>query len=104
MWITETADILLNQFNTFLDIVPFSWISLLIVLKPACLGGQLGINCPSAFLKMFTLLELNESNFKILKKYEHDLSQKSSERNMWLLVNRTNPTNTLKLISFNSGQ
>ena len=36
--------------------------------------------------------------FKIFKNHEDDLSQKSPEPNMWLLVNQTKPTNTaLKL-------
>ena len=54
-----------------------------------CLGGWFGINCPSAFLKSF------EKNFKRFKNHDGDLSQKSPEPNMWLLVNQTKPTNTL---------
>ena len=47
-----------------------------------CLGGgQFGINCPSAFLKIF-------------KNHEGDLSQKSPQPNMSLLANHTKPTNT----------
>ena len=34
-------------------------------------------------------------NFKIFKNLEGNLSQKSPEPNMWLLVNHTTPTNIL---------
>ena len=34
-------------------------------------------------------------NFKIFKNHEGNLSQKSPEPNMWLLVNHTTPTNIL---------
>ena len=51
------------------------------VLVMTCLVGQFGINCRSASLKIF-------------KNHERDLSQKSPEPNMLLLVNHTKPTNT----------
>ena len=33
--------------------------------------------------------------FKIFKNHDGDLSQKSPETNMWLLVNHTKPVNTM---------
>ena len=39
--------------------------------------------------------KLPECNFKIFENHKDDLSQKSPEPNMWLLVNHTKPTNTL---------
>ena len=36
-------------------------------------------------------------NFKIFKNHEGDLSQKSPKPKIWLLVNHTKPTSTLKL-------
>ena len=65
------------------------------VLVITCLAGQFGINCPSAFLKILKLSESNVGNFKIFKNHEGDLSQKAFQRNMWLLVNHTKPTNVL---------
>ena len=64
------------------------------VLVITCLGGRLGINFPSSFLKILKLSEKNESNFKLSKNHEGDLSKKLHEPNMWLLVNHTKPTNT----------
>ena len=52
--------------------------------------GRFGINCPSVFLKILKLPEWNEDNFKTFKNHEGYLSQRSLERNMWLLVNHTN--------------
>ena len=66
-----------------------------LVLNTTFLGGQFGINCPSAFLKILKLAEWNEGNFKIFKNHGGDLSQKLPEPNMWLLINQTKPTNTL---------
>ena len=45
-----------------------------LVLNITCLGGQFGINCPSAFLKILKLAEWNEGNFKIFKNHGGDLS------------------------------
>ena len=64
------------------------------VLVTTCLGRRLRINFPSSFLKMLKLSEKSESNFKIFKNHEGDLSQKLRKPNMWLLVNHTKPTNT----------
>ena len=50
-----------------------------LVLIIARLGRRFGINCSSAFLKIF-------------KSNEGDFSQKSPEPNMRLLVNHTKPT------------
>ena len=66
-----------------------------LVLVITCLEGQFGINCPSAFLKILKLLELDKGNFKIFKNHEGDLSQKLPEPNICLLVNHTKPTSTL---------
>ena len=35
-----------------------------------CLGGRFGISCPSAFMKILKLLELNKGNFKIFENHE----------------------------------
>ena len=37
----------------------------------------------------------NKGNFKILKNNNGDLSQKSPKPNMFLLINHTNPKNSL---------
>ena len=59
----------------------------ILLLVITCLGGKFAINCPSAYL-----IILKSGNFKIFKHQDGDLSQKSPEPNMWLLVNHTEPT------------
>ena len=54
-----------------------------LILIITCLGEWSGIN--SFYL----------GNFKIFKNHEGDLSQKSAEPNMWLLVNHTKTKSTL---------
>ena len=44
-----------------------SFLIMKLVLVITCLGGQFGINCPSAFLKILWLPKLNEGNFKYSK-------------------------------------
>ena len=57
---------------------------------------------------IFAFSSFYSTNFKIFKNHEGDLSSTVKdlfpEPNMWLLVNHTKPTNTVQLISFNSGQ
>ena len=62
--------------------------------------------CRTTCFSFFSMLsEWNKGNFKIFRNHEGDLSPKSPEPSMWLLVNQSKPTKTvLKLISFNSGQ
>ena len=52
------------------DVIPMQ-----LALVPTCLVGQLGINCPSAFLKILELPEWNKGNSKIFKNHEGDLPQ-----------------------------
>ena len=59
------------------------------------MGGGFGVNCPSVFLKIFKIVLVKLSDFKIFKNLEGDLSQKLPEPNICLLVNHTKPTNTL---------
>ena len=76
-----------------------------LVLVITSLEGWFGLNFSSAFLKISKLPEWNKGNFKIFRNHKGDLSPKSPEPSMWLLVNQSKPTKTvLKLISFNSGQ
>ena len=58
-------------------------------------GRAIGMNCLSAFLKILKLPKWNKGNFKILKNNNGDLSQKSPKPNMFLLINHTNPKNSL---------
>ena len=50
---------------------------------------------PECIFENFEIVQVKQSNFKIFKNSEGDLSQKSPEPNMRLLVNHTTPTNTL---------
>ena len=72
----------------------FVSIKIMIILKPVlvitCLGGRFWINCPNAFLTIF-------------KNHDGDLSQKSPELNMWLLVNHTKPTLCVETNIFQQG-
>ena len=64
------------------------------VLVITSLGGQIGIHCLSRFFKILKLFESSEENFEVFKNYEIDLSPKSPEPSMWLLVNHTKPPKT----------
>ena len=55
------------------------------------------INCPSVFFEILNLAGCNESNFKIFKNDEGNLSQTPLELNMWLLVNNTKSSVSGKL-------
>ena len=50
---------------------------------------------PKYIFENFEIARESETNFKILKNHEGDLSQKWPEPNMWLLVNHAKPTSTL---------
>ena len=57
-----------------------------LVLVITYLGGQFGINYPSAFLKVLKLAKWNEGNFKVFKNHEGHLFQKSPDQTF--LVNQ----------------
>ena len=52
------------------------------VLVITCLGWRFGINCPSAFMKVFKLPEYNEDNLKIFKNQDGHLCQKLPKPNI----------------------
>ena len=74
----EGGDDTPSKITYFVFFRPFGSFALVIT----CLEGQIGINCPSAFLKVLKLPVWNESNFKIFKKREIDLSKKLPESNV----------------------
>ena len=49
---------------------------------------------PECIFENFEIARVKH-NFKIFKNHEGNLSRKSPEPSMWLLVNRTTPTNIL---------